>query len=216
MKSRSENTGARPQILIIGHGGHGKDTAAAILARHAGLSWVSSSEFCAQKAIFPLVADLYPTWREAYADRRNHRQLWFHAIRAYNLRPGPGLAEQILADHQIYVGMRSRAEFKAMRHRFTQVIWVDASERCPVESDFSMELTALDADVVLDNNGCLDRLEAEILALLTEDADTWSAGDFAFDNAEVLALAARQGERCNPPGRVEAIKVPRQKPIWRY
>lgn len=166
-KSRSDR--AAWCFLIIGHGRHGKDTAAALLSELGGFSFVSSSEFAAQKAVFPLVADLYPDWQAAYADRANHRALWFHAIAAYNLRPGPMLAEQILADHQIYTGMRMRAEFDRSRHLFDAVIWVDRSRVLPPEPGTSMELTAADADLVLDNNGSPEALRgrvAKVVALL--------------------------------------------------
>jgi len=153
------------KLLVLGHGRHGKDTAAEILAAEAGLSKVSSSEFCAQKAVWPLVADLYPDWRAAYDDRHNHRELWFHAIRAYNLRPGPSLAEQILADHDIYVGMRSRAELAATRHLFDAVIWVDRSAVLPPEPEASIEIAPSDCDLVLDNNGDLADLRAACRAL---------------------------------------------------
>lgn len=159
-----------PRILVIGHGRHGKDTAAAMLAKATGGRFVSSSEFAAQKAVFPLVSDLYPEWQAAYADRANHRELWYHAIRAYNLRPGPILAEQILVDHDIYVGMRSRTEFKRSRDLFDLVVWVDRSEVLPPEPGNSMELTAEDADWVLDNNRSVEHLESEVLAL------TWRQG----------------------------------------
>jgi len=155
--------GARPQLLVIGHGRHGKDTAAEILADLCGLRFVSSSEFAAQKAVFPLVSDLYEDWRAAYADRHAHRELWYHAIRAYNLRPGPSLAEQILAGHEIYTGMRSRAEFEQSRKIFNRVIWIDRSEKEPPEPEGSMELCAADADWVVDNNGCLTYLRGQIL-----------------------------------------------------
>lgn len=155
-------SGGRPRLLVIGHGRHGKDTAAALLALRLGLSHVSSSEFAARHAVWPLVADLWPDWRAAYAARHDHRGLWFHAIAAYNLRPGPSLAEQILADHSIYVGMRSRAEFAAQRFLFDRVIWIDASDRLPAEPAASNELTAADADHVIDNNGRLADLAAAI------------------------------------------------------
>jgi len=155
-----------PRLLIIGHGRHGKDTAAEALARAQGFLFVSSSEFAATHAVFPLVSDLYPDPAAAYADRANHRELWFHAIAAYNLRPGPMLAEQILVDHDIYVGMRSRAEFERSRDQFDLVVWVDRSKVLPSEPGGSNELTADDADVILDNNGDLAHLEVEVRALL--------------------------------------------------
>lgn len=153
------------KCLVIGHARHGKDTAGQMVADATGQPWVSSSEFCAQKAVFPLVADLYPDWRACFEDRDNHRQLWFHAIAAYNLRPGPMLAEQILEGHGIYVGMRRRAEFEQVRHLFDVVLWVDAAKRLPPEPDSSMELTAADADVVLDNNLDESHMRTQIFQL---------------------------------------------------
>ncbi len=152
-------------LLLIGHGRHGKDSAGDILRDRYGLRSVSSSEFAAQKAVFPLVSDLYPDWRAAYEDRHAHRDLWFHAIRAYNLRPGPMLAEQILEAHDIYTGMRARDEFDRARRLFDLVVWVDASHRLPPEPSGSMELSADDADWIVDNNGPPDALPGEIAKL---------------------------------------------------
>jgi hypothetical protein len=169
--------GGRVRILLIGHGRHGKDTVGDMLARLYGLRSVSSSEFAARRAVFPLVADLYPDWRACYADRHAHRDLWFHAIRAYNLRPGPMLAEQILEGHDIYTGMRSRAELDRSRHLFDLVVWVDASDRLPPEAGGSMELTASDADFVIDNNGPPDELPREIARLADEICDRLMLAD---------------------------------------
>lgn len=160
--------GGKVRLLIIGHGRHGKDTVAEMMRDRYGLRCVSSSEFAAQKAVFPLVSDIYPDWRAAYEDRAAHRDLWFHAIRAYNLRPGPMLAEQILEDHDIYTGMRSRAEFERSRALFDLVVWVDASRRLPPEPGGSMELSASDAGWIIDNNGSPDNLPREIARLAAE------------------------------------------------
>ncbi|PCJ08768.1 MAG: hypothetical protein COB16_06660 [Rhodobacteraceae bacterium] len=153
-------------FLVLGDGRHGKDTAGRMLAEITGRPYASSSEFCAQKAVFPLVSDLYPNWRACYGDRVNHRKLWFHAIAAYNQRPGPSLAEEVLVDHGAYIGMRNRAEFTASRHLFDLVLWVDRSEHVPRESRASMELGPGDADIILDNNKDLDHLEAQVRAML--------------------------------------------------
>ncbi|MEL7513681.1 MAG: hypothetical protein AAGK03_03640 [Pseudomonadota bacterium] len=155
----------RPRILLIGHGRHGKDTAAEMISAFYALSFASSSEFAARKAVFPLVCDLYEDWLAAYEDRANHRDLWFHAIAAYNERPGSTLAAELLREHDIYVGMRARAEFERSRGLFDLVIWVDRSKVLPPEPASSMELTAEDADLVIDNNGSLAQLLAQVEAL---------------------------------------------------
>lgn len=154
------------KILIIGHGRHGKDTVREILESDHGMTGVSSSEFAAQKAVYPLMREMYRDWRECYEDRANHRELWFHAIAAYNLLPGPSLAEQILAGHDIYTGMRSRAEFRKSEYLFDLIVWVDRSRVLPPEPDGSMELRAVDADVIIDNNGSLDNLKRHVDQLI--------------------------------------------------
>jgi len=155
-----------PRLLIIGHGRHGKDAVGEILHDRYGLRAVSSSEFAALKAVFPLVSDLYEDHLAAYADRHQHRELWYHAIRAYSLRPGPMLAEQILAENDIYTGMRARAEFERSRALFDCVVWVDAAERVELEPPGSIELCREDADWVVDNNGPEASLPGEVAALV--------------------------------------------------
>lgn len=154
------------KILVIGHAEHGKDAAALCLGRELGVAFISSSEFCAARAVYPLVSDLYADWRACFEDRRNHRALWRHASEAYNLRPGPSLAEQVLALAPIYVGMRSRAEFNRSKSLFDVVVWVDASERLPLEPAASMDLTKDDADLIVDNNRGLSELTDTIWALV--------------------------------------------------
>lgn len=168
------------RLLLIGNGRHGKDSVGDILRDQYGMRSVSSSEFAAQKAVFPLVSDLYPDWRAAYEDRHAHRELWFHAIRAYNLRPGKVLAEQILEANDIYTGMRSRAEFERSRPIFDLVVWIDASGRLPPELCGSMELTADDAGWVIDNNGPPEALPGEVGKLIARITDDWMLTD-AFD-----------------------------------
>ncbi len=122
----------------------------------------------AAMAVYPLVSDLYPDWRACFEDRANHRDLWFHAIAAHNLRPGPMIAEKILEEHDIYTGMRNRAEFERSRGVFDLVVWVDASKRLPPEPGGSMQLTADDADWIIDNNGPPEALPGEVARLAAE------------------------------------------------
>lgn len=172
MKSRSRDR-LRPRLLVIGQGEHGKDAAAAILARRLSLAHISSSEFAGRAAVWPLVVDLYPDFAAAYADRRNHRALWFHAMAAYNLRPGPSLAEQLLEHHAIYVGLRGRAEFDRARVLFDAVIWVDAAARLGQTAE-PIELGPADADLIIDNNGDLADLEREAACVAALVGARWS------------------------------------------
>lgn len=165
------------RLLIIGHGRHGKDSVGEILRDEYGMRSTSSSEFAAEKAVFPLMRDFYPDAQACFEDRANHRELWFHAIRAYNLRPGKTLAAGILEDHDIYTGMRSRREFERSGDLFDLVIWVDAARRLPPEAVGSMELTADDAGWIIDNNGPADALPGEVAKLITRITDDWILSD---------------------------------------
>ena len=153
------------RILIIGHAQHGKDTVAEMLRDHYGIRFASSSHFAINKAIWPMVQGRGP-WKSAqelYDDRANHREMLYHAIRAYNLIPGPPLAEQMfLEGYDCYVGMRSRDELEKSRSSFTAVVWVDASRRKPLEGPESMDLSRKDANFVVNNNGDLRTLEIEV------------------------------------------------------
>lgn len=175
--SSAINLSGACRLLIIGHGRHGKDTVGDMLTANYGMRSVSSSEFAARKAVFPLVSDLYPDWLAAYEDRANHRDLWFHAIAAYNKRPGPMLAEQILVGHDIYTGMRRADEFQRSHHLFDLVVWVEASKRLQPEPAGSMELTAEAADWVVDNNGPKDALPGEVAKLVSELTDRLMLAD---------------------------------------
>ena len=137
-----------------------------MLAGFTERPFASSSEFAAQKAVFPVMSDFYHTWQDCFADRANHRELWFHAITAYNMCPGPCLAEQILVEHGTYVGMRKRDEFVKIRHLIDRVLWVDRSDRLPIEHICSMELTPADADLVLGNNRDFSYLAGQVLKLV--------------------------------------------------
>lgn len=158
------------RILIIGHAQHGKDTVAEMLRDYYGINFASSSHFAIKKAVWPMVMEKGP-WESAdalYADRANHREMLFHAIRAYNLIPGSSLAEQMFNEgYDCYVGMRARAEFEKSRHVFNTVVWVDAGDRKPPEPEGSMELRREDADISVDNNQDLEWLRSRVDRLAT-------------------------------------------------
>lgn len=156
------------RILIIGHAQHGKDTVAEMLRDDYGIKFASSSRFAIEKAVWPMVKDsgAWASADELYADRARHRTMLFHAIRAYNLIPGPSLAEQMFQDgFDCYVGMRSNDEFAGSRASFAHVIWVDAQFRKPLEPRASMELLPHQATHIVDNNHDLAHLREQVRLL---------------------------------------------------
>lgn len=119
------------KLLILGKARHGKDTLAEILRDFHGIDFKSSSMFCAEKVVYPVLKEKYgyETVEECYKDRVNHREEWARLIEGYNLPDRARLAREILEESQCYVGMRSQEEFDEARKLFDYIIWVDASLR---------------------------------------------------------------------------------------
>jgi hypothetical protein len=72
----------------------------------------------------------------------------------YNKNDKTKLAKKILKNSQCYVGMRDREEIKecVKQGLFDIVVWVDASERLPLESSDSFNIDKTCADIIIDNN----------------------------------------------------------------
>lgn len=155
------------KILILGHGGSGKDEAAGIIKELYGLTFQSSSMACLD-VIFPVLSDRYgyEAPGDCYNDRHSHRQEWFDLISEYNTPDKSALARLILSKNDIYVGLRCNLEYEASRHLFDQILWIDASGR-GIEDEPSMliEFDPLDMDLI-DNNGSLADLENNIVSVL--------------------------------------------------
>ena len=62
--------------------------------------------------------------------------------------------------NDVYCGNRSREEVQAAREAglFDYAIWVDASQRLPLEDASSISVTEADADFIIDNNGTEEEL----------------------------------------------------------
>lgn len=154
----------KPSLLILGYARHGKDTVADILNKQYGFQFISSSVFVGQKILWPNwgIAK-YKDFDEMFEDRVNHRQLWFEMIAAYNTPDKTRTVRGILAECDMYVGMRSLAELEPSRHLFDQVVWVDRTEVLPPETG-SMTITKENAnpDYVIDNNGDLADLHRNV------------------------------------------------------
>jgi hypothetical protein len=144
---------ARPRILILGHGRHGKDTVAEYLCDRTGLTFRSSSLFLAERIVMPELAKrgiCYPTVGECYDDRGNHREAWRDIISEYNGKDATRLARAILRESDVYVGMRTAREFSASAGLFDHILWVDATGRA-IPEDPTMGIEFETGMVRIDN-----------------------------------------------------------------
>lgn len=172
----------KPTLLVIGHARHGKDTVTEYLAAKLGLTYVSSSEVAAYAGIFDdiilnnaqfTVDALGIKAAQSYLlipeIKNNFRSEMFAAISDFNSTDKTNLAKLILADNNIYCGMRNREELLACKKAglFDLIIFVDSSLRLYAESAESMTIKGTDADIIIENNGTLKQLEDKLEALVT-------------------------------------------------
>lgn len=145
------------KLLILGHKRHGKDTCAELLRDFIGVTFSSSSEKAVEIFIFDALKQKYgyTTPMECFLDRINHRAEWYDLICEYNKDDKAKLAKEILLESDCYVGMRSGEEIKecVSQGLFDLIIWIDASERLPLEPSDSFDIDKSYADVIIDNNG---------------------------------------------------------------
>jgi dephospho-CoA kinase len=158
-----------PKLLIIGHARHGKDSMAEILQENFGLKFKSSSEAAAEIFIYDVLKGKYnyKTPQECFKDRVNHRAEWHQLICEYNINDKARLAKGILEHADCYVGMRDYREIKECinQNLFDLIIWVDGSERLPLEDVSSFNIDKEDADIIIDNNGTYDEFENRVIRL---------------------------------------------------
>ena len=167
MKNETKN--GLPKLLIVGSARHGKDTFAELLRDNFGLKFKSSSQSAADIFLYDKLKEQYgyTTPEECFEDRVNHRQEWYEAICDYNKDNKTRLAEAILNNSDCYVGMRDDLEVKKSidDSLFDLIIWVDASDRLPLEGADSFNIDKSIADIVIYNNGTLESFKNKVIKL---------------------------------------------------
>lgn len=152
------------KVLILGHGSHGKDTLAEMVAHITSLSFTSSSRAACEKAVFPFIEPKYASIKACYHDRRNHRETWKRLIGEYNTPDKARLIKEVLAEHDIYVGLRCPEEYAAGKHLFSHTFWVDASRRLPLDPSMNIEYDPACMTWV-DNNGSKEDFIRNVVSL---------------------------------------------------
>lgn len=157
------------KFLVIGHMRHGKDTFAEILEEVFGLKFQSSSQAAADIFIYDDLKDKYGYKNpiECFQDRVNHRAEWKTMICDYNTPDKATLAKGILEKSDCYVGMRDKEEIDECLKQglFDIIIWVDASERLPLEDPSSFNIDKGDAHILIDNNGTLEQFREKVIRI---------------------------------------------------
>jgi hypothetical protein len=152
------------KLLILGHGEHGKDTAAEIISQTLNLSFISSSAYAAGiifEALNVALDGKYNDVNDAYDDRRNHRPLWRSLISLFCANDRSALTKKILMASDIYVGMRCEEDYEASKHLFDHVIWVDALKRKPADETMTIPYNKKTM-IRIDNNGSIAYMDFQI------------------------------------------------------
>lgn len=157
------------KFLVLGSARWGKDTFAEILEEVFGLKFKSSSQAAADIFIYDALKNKYgyKTPEECFEDRVNHRAEWKTMICEYNTPDKAKLAKCILDRSDCYVGMRDKEEINECLKQglFEIIIWVDASERLPLEDSSSFNIDKSDADFIVDNNGTLEEFREKVIRI---------------------------------------------------
>lgn len=156
-----------PKLLIIGNARHGKDSMAEILRDEFNFKFKSSSQAASEIFIYDELKSKYgyTTPEECFEDRVNHRAEWHDLICEYNKEDKARLAKGILEHADCYVGMRDSKEIEECIKQglFDLIIWVDASNRMPLEGKDSFSIEKSDADIVIYNNGTFDEFREKVI-----------------------------------------------------
>ncbi len=155
------------KILVCGHAKHGKDTFAELLNEHFGLTFKSSSQSAADIFLYDALKDKYgyKTPEECFEDRVNHRAEWKDLICDYNKDDRAKLAKEILKNSDCYVGMRDRAEINECMKQglFDIIVWIDASDRLPLEPADSFDIDKSCGDIIIENNQDYETFKEKVL-----------------------------------------------------
>lgn len=156
------------KLIVTGYGRHGKDTVCEFLKDQFGLTFQSSSQFCADLFIYEKLKDIYNSSEECYADRHNNRALWYDLISEYNKEDPSKLGRELFKTYDVYCGLRNKREFISLMSSgiVDASIWVDRSKHYPAELSTSITITPDMCDYVLDNNSTLEQLEINTYTLV--------------------------------------------------
>jgi len=100
----------------------------------------------------------YDSVEACYDDRHDNRLKWKTLISEYNFPDKARLCKELLAENDMYVGMRCNEEYMASRDLFDVIYFVDSFTRCGRDPSMGIEFDA-ERMIYIDNCGTLEELE---------------------------------------------------------
>jgi outer membrane protein assembly factor BamB len=158
-------------ILILGSSSHGKDELAKILNKNFGLKCKSSSKEALDIFLYDILVNDYcldySSHEEAFNDRNNYRNIWHKEISLYNKDNPTRLAQHILIDSNVYVGMRCVDEINECKRKGMFDLYLGIyNPRVPIEDKSSNSIDMFEhAEACVLNNGNLDELELNVIRM---------------------------------------------------
>ena len=157
-------------IVVIGHGGCGKDAFANCLHSKTGLAYSGSISWYMKSVVSRSLRVCEMT---AWDTRRDNREEWASIIDKY--REGDAarvIREMVESGSQIITGVRRREEFsEALKGGLIDhTVWIDrpyfiekspapAPELVYMKKDTTLELSSSDADYTIENTGTMETLK---------------------------------------------------------
>jgi hypothetical protein len=153
--------GAVERLLVVGHGGAGKDTACEYLAKVTTLRFAGTTSAYLSKYV---AARLGVPREEALLTRHGNRRLWHRVGNELRRQDPARLVRESLEHAQIVGGVRGREELEACRREglVDLVVWV-ANDR--VARDSTVHFGEQDCDVTVANHGSLEEFHERLLEM---------------------------------------------------
>lgn len=154
------------KIGIIGPGRCGKDTAAEFLAKITPMLYTAGTSYWARHIVYRSLPWYKRLWywnadRCWRLHRHKARQYWADKIGEYNRDDPVQLYSDCLGEQNFLTGVRWRHEFEAIKKAGLCDLWVWIER--PGCVDPTCELTAEDADIVINNTGTLTDFYFELV-----------------------------------------------------
>lgn len=149
------------KILILGNSQAGKTTSASILGEYLGCSYADTSEFIIRDFAdhIGISPDEIKSSKDAYRKRLFKFGRERQAI-------DPLWPQEIQLKHCcILTGLRNKNEIEAARDHnlYDLIIWIERPGYGPNDTD---TLTYYDADIIVHNDGTIDRLKDKLIELI--------------------------------------------------